>query len=56
MRAKSETRLIVNPQAHEANNVAESVKITATPTIMASRLPSANNTRITTESVAKNNF
>src|SRR6185295_11840051 len=54
--ANSETRLSVNPHAQEANNVADSVSNTATPTITASRLPSAANTSATTESVAKINF
>jgi hypothetical protein len=38
--ANSDTRLSVKPQAHEANSVTVSVRITALPTIAASRRPS----------------
>ena len=54
--AKSETRLSVNPHAHDAKSVAASVSTTAVPTITASRRPSATSTRTTTESVAKASF
>ena len=54
--ANNDTRLSVNPHAHDANNVAASVRITAVPTITASRRPSATRTRTTTESVAKASF
>ena len=53
MSAKSDTRLSVNPHAHEAKSVAESVRITAAPTMTASRRPSATKTSATTDSVAK---
>ena len=56
IKAKSETRLIVNPQAQDANRVAESVRTTADPTMNASLLPKAKNINATTESVAKINF
>ncbi|MPN21650.1 hypothetical protein SDC9_169030 [bioreactor metagenome] len=56
MSANSDTRLSVNPQAHEANSVAASVSSTAAPTISASRLPMANSTSKTTEAVAKISF
>ena len=39
--ANSDTRFSVKPQAQDANSVAASVSITATPTITASRRPSA---------------
>jgi hypothetical protein len=46
--ANSDTRLSVKPQAQLANSVAVSVRITAAPTITASRRPSARPTsRIT---------
>ena len=54
--ANSETRLSVKPQAHDANSVTVSVRITALPTIAASRRPSAMNTSATTEAVAKSSF
>ena len=54
--ANSDTRLSVKPHAHEAKSVAASVRITAVPTITASRRPSATNTSATTESVAKSSF
>ena len=54
--ANSDTRLSVKPQAHEANSVAVSVKMTATPTIAASRRPSAMNTSATTDAVANSSF
>ena len=56
IRANSETRFSVKPQAQEANSVAASVTTTAAPTTTASRLPSANNTSNTTEVVAKASF
>ena len=54
--ANSDTRLRVKPQAQEANSVAASVRITAAPTITASRRPSATHTSATTDSVAKISF
>ena len=51
--AKSDTRLSVKPYAHDANNVAASVSVTATPTINASRRPKAKKTSSTTKAVAK---
>ncbi len=51
--ANSDTRLSVKPQAQEANSVAARVSVTATPTITASRRPSANSTSATTKAVAK---
>ena len=54
--ANSDTRLSVKPQAHEANNVAVKVKITATPTMAASRRPNAMNTSATTDAVANSSF
>ena len=54
--AKSDTRFSVKPQAQEAKSVAASVSTTATPTISASRRPSAANTSTTTESVANTSF
>ncbi len=54
--ANSDTRLSVKPQAQEANSVAASVRPTATPTMTASRRPSATNTRATTETVANSSF
>ena len=54
--ANSETRLIVKPQAQEANSVAASVMITAEPTTAASRLPIVSSTSTTTEAVANSSF
>ena len=54
--ANSETRFSVKPQAQDANSVAASVRITAVPTIAASRRPSARNTSATTEAVANSSF
>ena len=54
--AKSDTRLSVKPQAHEANSVTVSVSTTAVPTMAASRRPSAINTSATTDAVANNSF
>ena len=54
--ANSDTRFSVKPHAHDANSVAASVSSTATPTITASRRPSASHTSATTESVAKMSF
>ena len=54
--ANSETRLIVKPQAQEANNVAASVMTTAAPTTMASRQLMASQISSTTDSVAKPSF
>ncbi len=51
--ANSDTRLSVKPQAQDANSVAARVSVTATPTMMASRRPSAKKTRATTKAVAK---
>ncbi len=51
--ANSETRLIVNPIAHDANKVSISVMMTALPTTMASRQPSVKSTSSTTDKVAK---
>ena len=56
IKAKSETRLRVKPQAQEANSVAVSVRITAAPTIAASRRPSAKPTNRMTDPVAKASF
>ena len=56
MSANSDTRLSVKPQAQEANRVTVSVSITAVPTMAASRLPRAMNTKATTEAVAKNSL
>ena len=50
------TRFSVKPQAHDANSVAASVSTTATPTIAASRQPSARNTSATTDSVANSSL
>ena len=50
------TRLSVKPHAHDANSVAASVSTTATPTIAASRRPSATSTSATTDSVANTSF
>ena len=50
------TRLSVKPHAHDANSVAASVSSTATPTIAASRRPSATNTSATTDSVANSSL
>ncbi len=54
--ANSETRFSVKPQAQDANSVTISVRITALPTIAASRRPSAMNTSATTDAVAKSSF
>ena len=54
--ANSETRFSVNPHAIEANSVAASVRITALPTMAASRLPSVSNTSATTDAVANSSF
>ena len=54
--ANSETRFRVKPQAQDANSVAIKVKITAAPTINASRRPSAKPTSKITEPVAKASF
>ena len=54
--ANSDTRLSVKPQAQLANSVAVSVRITAAPTITASRRPSARPTSRITEPVAKASF
>ena len=54
--ANSDTRLSVNPQAQDAKSVAASVRITAAPTIAASRRPRVANTRATTDSVANTSF
>ncbi len=56
IRANSDTRLIVNPHAQEANNVAASVTMTAAPTTMASRQPSANQVSKMTDMVANASF
>ena len=54
--ANSDTRLRVNPIAHEANRVSARVSTTALPTTIASRQPSANSTSSTTEAVANASF
>ncbi len=54
--ANSDTRLSVKPQAQDANSVTVSVRITAVPTMAASRRPSAMNTSATTDSVANSSF
>ncbi len=54
--ANNETRLIVNPQAQEANSVAASVTTTAAPTTAASRRPIVSTTSSTTEAVANSSF
>ena len=54
--ANSDTRLIVKPHAHDANNVAASVTMTAVPTMMASRQPSAYQASRMTDIVAKDSF
>ena len=54
--ANSDTRLMVKPQAQEANSVAASVMTTAAPTTTASRQPTASQTSSTTEAVAKISF
>ena len=54
--ANKETRLIVKPQAHDANSVAASVMTTAAPTTMASRQPTVSQTSSTTEAVANISF
>ena len=56
MSAKSDTRLSVKPQAHEAKSVEASVSTTARPTMSASRRPRVAKTRTTTDSVAKTSF
>gem|GEM_PF-3518084 len=56
MSANSETRFNVKPQAQLANRVAVSVRITAAPTMIASRRPSARPTRMITLPVAKMSF
>ena len=56
MSANRLTRLSVKPQAQLANSVAVSVRMTAPPTITASRLPSARPTSRMTEAVAKPSF
>ena len=54
--ANSDTRLSVKPQAQEAKSVAVSVRITAAPTMAASRRPSASPTSTMTDAVAKASF
>jgi len=54
--ANSDTRLMVKPQAQEANSVAASVTMTAAPTTMASRRPMVRITSSTTEAVANSSF
>ena len=54
--ANSETRFSVKPQAQLANKVAVSVRITAAPTITASRRPNARPTSRITDAVAKASF
>jgi hypothetical protein len=56
IKANSDTRFSVKPQAQDANNVPASVSATAAPTIAASRRPSVRKTRATTQAVAKPNF
>ena len=52
IRANRLTRLRVKPQAQEANRVAARVRVTAAPTITASRRPRASSTSNTTAEVA----
>ena len=54
--ANSDTRLMVKPQAQDANSVAASVTTTAAPTTIASRRPIATSTSTTTASVANISF
>ena len=54
--ANRDTRFSVKPQAQDANSVAVRVRITAAPTITASRRPSASPTSRITEPVAKASF
>ena len=54
--AKSDTRFSVKPQAHDANSVAVSVRMTAAPTIKASRRPKKKPTSKMTEPVANASF
>ena len=54
--ANSDTRFSVKPQAQLANSVTVSVRITALPTMAASRRPSAMNTSATTAAVANSSF
>ena len=54
--AKSDTRFSVKPQAQEANRVTVRVRITAVPTMAASRRPRVRNTRATTDAVANSSF
>ena len=56
IRANSDTRLIVKPQAHDANKVNVSVMITAEPTTTASRQPSVSRIRSMTDTVANASF
>ncbi len=56
IKANKLTRLSVKPQAHEANKVAVSVKITAVPTMTASRRPKAKPTSTMTLAVANTSF
>ena len=56
MSANRLTRFSVNPYAHDANSVAASVRMTAMPTIAASRRPSVMKTSATTDSVANSSF
>ena len=53
IRANSDTRFRVNPQAQDANSVAARVITTAAPTMTASRQPSASQTSRMTDAVAK---
>ena len=52
IRANSDTRLSVKPQAQDANKVPASVSTTAAPTTAASRRPSVRKTSATTQAVA----
>ena len=54
--ANSDTRFRVKPQAQEANKVAVRVRMTAAPTMTASRRPRARPTSKMTEPVAKASF
>ncbi len=54
--ANSDTRLIVKPQAQDANSVAASVMTTAAPTTTASRQPTVSHTSSTTDAVANISF
>ena len=56
IRANSDTRLSVKPQAQDANKVPASVSPTAAPTTAASRRPNVRKTRATTHAVANSSL